>query len=224
MTKAALPALEPVLQPGEVVLFQVEKAATTVFDGPGGFLQLRMWEIAAPPPLGEVVLLGYVWKMTNEFVVGSMGREPLRKLLNSRAVEEMHVVQSLLDERQEAASALADVSSSEISANVVELKPEYRPEEYAWYGIIMAEAATTFSDGGGAVQQPEYTTLEAAKAWVLKKLAALLEAEEQVSQAVVLGPNGAGYDLLPSTWPHPGFEDTIPDWVEIEGPVADDDE
>ena len=75
-----------------------------------------------------------------------------------------------------------------------------------WRGVIVAEAATRFADGSVEIKQPRASSLTVAKAWVVLRLAELLEAEELVSQAMVLGPRGRCFDLSPATWPHPALD------------------
>lgn len=237
--RPTIPVLEPMLQPGETILLRVDAAATTVFSGPGGFLHFRRWEASQPPPVGHTILLGLAWQVTDEFVLGSMGREPLRELLNKRAVEDMHVVADMAPRLREAApmtikpppAEIPDLWPSDLftdtgatatatliaQASLLGAAFEEKLKR-EWSGVIMAEAATTFRDGATVIQQPEYVTLAEAQAWVLAKLTELLAHEEQVSQAVVLGPNNTGYELMPSTWPVPGFEHGPGrlDWIAIE--------
>jgi hypothetical protein len=221
------------LRPGEVVLLRVETAATTVFDGPGGFLHFRRWEAVQPPPVGHTILLGLAWTVTDDFVLGGMGREPLRELLNKRAVAQIRVVpQGVLASDLTVDAEIPDLwpldmfptpsgatETATLIAQATLLGAAFEEQlKREWHGVIMAEAATTFADGATVIQQPEYASLAEAQAWVLTKLTELLAAEEQVSQAVVLGPNGTGFELMPSTWPVPGFEHGPGrlDWIAIE--------
>lgn len=239
---APIPVLEPMLQPGESILLQVETAATTVLDGPGGFLQFRRWEAVQPAPVGPTILPGLVWKVVDEFVLGAMGRECLRELLNENTIAEPPGGPSpaLLEFMTEAGHRVGERwAKGEEVADVVSLMSGFVPSgatktatliaqatmlgasfseqiKRDWYGTIMAEAATTFADGGTVIEQTEYVSLTEAKAWVVKRLAELLAAEEHVSQAVVLGPGGVGYELSPAAWPHPGFSDAVAEWIVIE--------
>lgn len=184
--KTPIPVLQPHLSPGETVLISVERLAVTVVDGKDGWLMFRQWEVVSPPPAGPVLLLGLVWKVTDEFVLGSMGREALRSLLNARV--------------------LGGVPAP---AHVVD--PLLCAPDTLWYGFVIAEAATTFKNGGTSMESDAMATPEEAKAWVLFWLEGLLDQEEQISQALVIGPGGKGFDLDPSTW---GSDE--PRWIDIE--------
>lgn len=176
------PQIPPLtLHPDEKVLISVEKLVVTVVDSEDGWLMFRQWEAVQPRPAGNVVLLGFAWEVTHEWILGSMGREPLRKLLNGRAVDQIHVVDPVLT------------------------APDTR-----WHGFIIAEAATTFSNGSSSMESDVMATPEAAKRWVLKHLGKLLANEEQISQAIVVGPEGAAFDLDPSTW---GSDE--PRWIDV---------
>lgn len=177
-----IPVLAPMLQPGEKILLQAGTCATTVYEGPGGFLLFRRWEAVQPPPVGPFILLGLVWSVTEDFMVGSMGREELRRFLGG------------------------EIRMGEAAGQI----------SVAWYGVIMAEAGTTFRSGGTVIHQPNMSTLAGAQDWVVQNLARLLGAEEQVSQAVVLGPDGAAQELSPACWPHPDSPRSQLDWILIE--------
>jgi hypothetical protein len=88
-----------------------------------------------------------------------------------------------------------------------------------WRGVILAEAATCFANGSTEIKQPRAGSLTAAKAWVISRLSELLEAEEQVSQALVMGPGGRCFDLSPATWPHLSLDGSPPlkcEWNETQ--------
>lgn len=81
------------------------------------------------------------------------------------------------------------------------------PNAQIWRGEIVAEAATTFKNGQKSVWSAPHT-LDVAKAWVQSRVAGLLEAGEQLSQAFVAMPGDEiTYELDPSTWgsAHPSW-------------------
>lgn len=67
-----------------------------------------------------------------------------------------------------------------------------------WKGIIVAEAATVFKRNQSKTLETECSSLEGAKTWVEEQVKILLEEEEEISEAMVVGANSL--ELCPSSW------------------------
>jgi hypothetical protein len=84
-----------------------------------------------------------------------------------------------------------------------------------WSGCVLSEAATVFKNGDSCVELEEAVDLATAKAWVMEQVSRLLKDEDQISQALVLGPNGAALELMPNTW---GSDS--PEWIDVTAEVS----
>ena len=180
MSKVSVPSLSPHLRPGERILINEQMAATTVIDGveereAEGFLIFRKWELTSHASFGGL-------NLDLEWVSGEALPLPVAPPYEWRLVSDFF----LGSIGREGLTGLLNRAASEGS----------------WRGVIVAEAATCFADGSKEVKQPGTGSLEVAKAWVISKLSELLEAEEQVSQALVMGHGERGFELSLASWPH----------------------
>jgi hypothetical protein len=82
-----------------------------------------------------------------------------------------------------------------------------------WSGCIFSEAATFFRNGDSCIEQDDRVDMATAKAWVVAKVKELLEAEEELSQALIIGPSSTAFELTPDTW-----NSDAHNWIDVSEP------
>jgi hypothetical protein len=180
------------------VLISVGAAVTTVLDGPGGFLLFRRWELVTPPEAAFPSPPSWVWKVTGEFMLGSMGRETLAEMLTP------------LRRRKKTLATVTKLPTPKPGYVPGSLQTDFQQGKN-WFGVVLPEAATYFSDGKSRLCQPRRTSLDHAKQWTLSTVTNLLKADQQLSQALVIGPGGIGYEL-----DFGSFMSGNPSWIDVQ--------